>query len=40
MVKDRKRKKRNKKKRNRNPEYGRYTNSGFVKNVFTTDNVV
>ena len=31
MVKD---------KRNRNPEYGRYTNGGFVKNFFTTDNVV
>jgi len=31
MLKDR---------RNRNPEYGRYTNHGFVKNFFTTDNVV
>jgi len=31
MVKD---------KRNRNPEYGRYKMSEFVKNFFTTDNVV
>ena len=31
MVKDR---------RNKNPEYGRYTDREFVKNLFTTDNVV